>query len=214
MLPGIQPAPSAATYGAPSGRKLGPPRMLSASDVCVLGFSGKRVVGWPDLAARLIALSGDVSPNPGPVLRVLQINLNGWRSRQPALEQFLREHKVDVAVLQETKLSETAASPKSPGYVTLRQDRTVHRRRNPVPQGGLAILVRRGIMHDPSVAMAPLPGGSCLERQAVKIIWSRQEALTIVNLYRPPARNDQRDAAPYTNTWPTSPGTLTRPCRS
>ena len=115
---------------------------------------------------------------------------------------------MDVALIQETKLTARDKTPQTPGFSTLRRDREIHLRGNQQPQGGLAILVRRGIAHE-EVELVPLPQGACLERQSVVIHVPHQEPITLSNIYRPPARraqDDNRDARLHLDGWPTSPG--------
>ena len=180
------------------------------------GFLVRWAADWPDLSAHRIALSGDVHQNPGPSLRILQLNINRWRKHQPALEQFLRENDPDVVVLQETKLTTNVATPKIRGYVTHREDRTVHRvgiRPNGAalpPQGGLATLVKEGVVHQ-RAALPDLPAGAALERLAITVHLPPRETVEMVNLYRPPARaaaDDHRDAGLHLGSWPTTPDTI------
>ena len=141
-------------------------------------------------------------------LRILQVNINGMRGRHPHLQRCLEEHRVDVALVQETKLTARDKTPQTPGYSTLRRDREIHRRGNQQPQGGLAILVRRGIAHE-EVDLGPLPQGACLERQSVVVHVLHQEPITLTNIYRPPARraqDDNREAGLHLDCWPSTPG--------
>ena len=117
---------------------------------------------------------------------------------------------MDVALLQETKLTIRDKTPSTPDFSIFRRDREVHLHGNHQPQGGLAILVRRGIIHE-EARLDPLPDGACLERLAVTLHPPGKEPVTLVNIYRPPARrahNDNRDAGLHLETWPTAPGTL------
>ena len=182
-----------------------------------------RPITEPDVMGGLIAMSGDVHPNPGPQrrsqqhirppppptqrhLRVLQVNVNGWRARQGALEHLLREQRPDVVLLQETKIKPGDRTPPTPGFAALRRDRTIHRGGNAQPQGGLATLVREGLPYE--AIEIGLPGGACLELQGVKVYTNTKTktAVNIFNIYRPPVRTnnerDQRDASLHTASWP------------
>ena len=174
-----------------------------------------------------MTLSGDVHPNPGPrrhqqratrqqvrtTLRILQCNVNGWRTRQPALDQLLRTTNPDVVILQETRLTQRDKTPPTLGYTEHRQDRTVHRAGNDQSQGGLATLVREGLAH----ARTPVPDapqGALVERLAINIQppSKTQEAVDILNIYRPPVRTnnqqDHRDGGLHEELWPTGPSWL------
>ena len=122
----------------------------------------------------------------------------------------MREWEADVICLQETKLATKDKTPPTPDYTVLRQDRTVHRGGAEQPQGGLAILVRRGLHHEPCPVPAA-PPGACLERLAVTVHpQPSKEGITIMNLYRPPVRTnnqqDGRDGGAYVDLWPDQPG--------
>ena len=78
------------------------------------------------------------------------------------------------------------------------------------PQDGLAILVRKGLVHQPHTLPAN-PAGAAVGRLAVKVSYSKTESFTVINIYRPPTRaaaDDHRDGNPHLATWPTSPGTV------
>ena len=57
---------------------------------------------------------------------ICQVNVDGWRGRATVLHKYLEDQKVDVALLQETKMLETTPSVKMEGSQT-RENR---------PQGG------------------------------------------------------------------------------
>ena len=170
----------------------------------------------PDAARRRLYLSGDVESNPGPrqhqsaprqkgSLRVLQLNLNGWRSRRHAVTQALSDWKVDVAVFQETNL-QPKDEVKVPGFTTYRRDRTIHRGRGPTPHGGIMICIRDGIIHDPATPDLPnLPAGAALEALQIMVHPPKSRPLNITNIYRPPGRSaqdDDRDTSPHHQCWP------------
>ena len=174
-----------------------------------------RCLADPDAARHRLLTSGDIETNPGPApqpqrrgLRILQLNLNGWKRRRLVLLQALQEWKVDVAVLQETNLQEKD-DVRVPGF-TYRRDGTVHRGGGPAPHGGLLTLVRSGILHAPATPDLPnLPAGSAPEVLNVTIPPPQSKPVT--NIYRPPGRrahDDALDTSPYTWCWPTGPNTF------
>ena len=125
------------------------------------------------------------------------------------VDKLLRDEEVDVAVFQETKLSKSVSTPKTPGYTCLRLDRAVHRGVAGGPQGGLAILVRDGLPHDPLPRPPGLPVSAALEVQGVRVSLVKEE-VDVWNLYRPPTRgaDDHRDGRLHALTWPATPRTL------
>jgi exonuclease III len=80
--------------------------------------------------------------NGGKALRLAYWNADGVRGRMLELEQFLREHGVDMCLLNETHL-ESGRALRFANYVCHRTDRPTRRGGG----GGTAILDRRGIDH-------------------------------------------------------------------
>ena len=85
----------------------------------------------------------------GERIRILQWNADGIRSKKSELAKVLQENYIDVALIQETKLTRKCKF-EIQGYKTVRKDREEGRDGTQVteqthPGGGLAILVRHGI---------------------------------------------------------------------
>ena len=85
--------------------------------------------------ALLLLLSGDVHPNPGPTVRVGQLNCAGL-TKEKRLSLLRYAADVDVLLLQELKMSEREAL----GF-TLPGFQGIAKARNP-KGGGVAVLVR------------------------------------------------------------------------
>ena len=140
-------------------------------------------------------------------LRVLQLNVNGWRARRTPLEHIISRSDAHIVVLLETKLRPDVRAPIPRGWSLLRQDRANHRvtasnRRQPPCQGGVAILIRHGITHEE--LRSPLPSQSTVEALGARVNTGIGK-LDIWALYRAPVRNspaDGRDAANYIECWP------------
>jgi hypothetical protein len=75
----------------------------------------------------------------GKDLRLACWNANGVRGRKLELEHFLSQHGVDICLLCKTRPNSNQAF-RLANYVCHRTDR-------PTAEGGIAILVRRGIVH-------------------------------------------------------------------
>ena len=75
--------------------------------------------------AKAVATSAEFKTGKAskPVLNILQWNCDTLRSKAEELKIFLREKKVDIFVLQETKLIPKDQTPKIHGYTLIRQDR-------------------------------------------------------------------------------------------
>jgi hypothetical protein len=91
----------------------------------------------------------------------LQFNCNGVKNSLAELNNFLQVHKIKVACLQETRLSDKAKDPKFPGYTLLRKDRPVGN------GGGVAILVHHSINFIPLDTSTLLPGDAIVELQGI-----------------------------------------------
>ena len=135
-------------------------------------------------------------------LKILQLNIDGWRGKVTSLNEFLDEKKIDVALLQETKLMSSTADPSANGWKVHRAERTVHLVQNEQPQGGLAVLVRPGVQSR-RLESLNLPTGAALESLGVSVE-TKHGCMNLWNMYRPPATGgaDVRDAALYLNHWP------------
>jgi exonuclease III len=73
----------------------------------------------------ILLLIRGLPPNPGPHQSnfiFLQININGIRNSFSELSNFLQQHSVEIACIQETRLTVTAKSPVFPGNALLRRD--------------------------------------------------------------------------------------------
>ena len=157
------------------------------------------------------------TPEPAPLprpeprttkrIRILQLNVDGWRSKEKALKKLTHDTAADVLVLQETKLTESAKVPVDKDWTVFREDRKIHRKSTDGEraQGGVAIAVRPGI-DCMKIETIKAPTGSALESVAVKIR-TQTGWMEITNVYRPPAKTgatDNRDASPYLDKWPTN----------
>ena len=145
-------------------------------------------------------------------MRVLQLNLNGWKRRRLILEKTLADWEVDIALFQESNLTAADETPKVRGFAVYRHDRQIHRGERASPHGGLLTLVKEGIKHlQPSTSLPGLPQGSALEVQTTTIHQPRSPGIKLHNVYRPPGRNaldDQRDTELHLDHWPTDENSL------
>ena len=99
----------------------------------------------PALLLRLLPqCAGDIEMNPGPVstptptncLRLMQWNANGISGRITELLTFLHSNNVNIAAIQETKLTNKSKPHKTSGWAAVRLDR--HKNKG----GGLLILIK------------------------------------------------------------------------
>ena len=134
---------------------------------------------------------------------ICQVNVDGWRGRATVLHKYFEDQKVDMALLQETKMLETTPSVKMEGWRDHRQERTVHRVGNQQPQGGVAILTRENLDVQ-RLDKLSLPNQAALESIGVEVK-TKKGRVKIWNMYRPPARGGNsysRDVELYLSGWP------------
>ena len=155
------------------------------------------------LASRLLILAllfiSGLHPNPGPrhsLSTILQFNCNGLRNTAPQLRDFLKQHNVLVACIQETKLSPSARCPSFGDYHLLRHDR---------PRGhggGLGILVHHSVTYRPFDVSRFTANDDTAEIFGINATICGAP-LIILNVYVPPASSCPQgysfDAAPIFN---------------
>jgi len=84
------------------------------------------------------------------------LDADGVSGRKLELKNFLKQHSVDICLLSETFLS--------PGQA-FRLANYVCNRTNKLKAGGIAILIRRGIIQD----LVPVPGLNHLKANAIQV---------------------------------------------
>ena len=142
-----------------------------------------RAAKWK--GAKLLMMCGDIHPNPGPCLKMMQMNVDGMRSRKTELCKLLGDYKPDVMSIQETKLDEDKQVSIS-GYTCFKKDRVTPRRGNNVKGGGLIILVKDCEEFScQEVKLDNINGDNTTERMAIEIIYPKWKC-TVYNVYVPP----------------------------
>ena len=117
-------------------------------------------------------------------LRILQWNAEGLNPKMTELRCFLQEYKIDVALIQETKLTQKSATPTVKGYASVRGDR----KGAEFPGGGLLIYIRENI---------PFVSNGHSQRDTTEVLSiavksTNKKWTTINNIYIPP-RGDAPD---------------------
>ena len=140
-------------------------------------------------------------------LKMVQININGIQNSLVELHQQLIEQSIDIALIQEKKLHPETPDPTIPDYTAYRQDRPIKtkteeeteegnsgknqttkiktKNKSNINGGGLITYVKNDI---PSATIPPpnLPSTSNIESQSINISITKNEKLTLTNLYIPP----------------------------
>ena len=111
-------------------------------------------------------------------LRVLQWNADGLNTKIPELRTFLQDHEIDIAMIQESKLTPTKETPKIQGYISLRADRKYAE----YPGGGLITY----IMDNLAYKSHGRTQRGIVETQSFSIQQSASKWLKFTNVYIPP----------------------------
>ena len=122
-------------------------------------------------------------------IKILQWNADGIGNKHKELGELLKRLKIDVATIQESKLSDRSSTPQWERYTTIRKDRQLMRKGTEMKGGGLLTLVKKDI---PYRRLSGWKGGTT-EGLRVAVDTNRREKITITNIYRPPIRHSEVD---------------------
>ena len=143
----------------------------------------------PALLLRLLLqCAGDIKMNHGPVstptptdcLRLMQWNANGISGEITELLTFLRSNNVNIAAIQDIKLTNNSKPLKSPGWSAVRLDRHKYK------GGGLPMLIKDTIPFVDNTAALPQSPDPHLEQQGFSITMPNRQQLHIHNIHIPP----------------------------
>ena len=124
---------------------------------------------------------GQVStPTPTNCLRLMQWNANGISEKITDLLTFLYSDNVNIAAIQEVKLTNKTKPRKTPGWAAVRFDR--HKNKG----GGLQMLIKDTIHFVDNTAALPQSADHHLEQQGISIAMSNRQQQHIHNIYIPP----------------------------
>ena len=112
-------------------------------------------------------------------LNILQININGIRRKHTELEEYATQHKIDIILIQESKLTPSQKTPTIQSFTPIRTDRRQG------AGGGLITYVKQDITFTQCNNPPNLNTGN-IELQTIKIHLSQNKSLHICNIYIPP----------------------------
>ena len=140
----------------------------------------------------------------GRTIKILQLNSDSILSKFEELKKFVEEKKIDVFVIQETKLIRRDKLPKMPGFAIERQDRHQPKGRESNRGGGLITGVRETLAKKRLLKFSIKGNRDHLtEWLTIEIPTSNNEKVRITNVYIPPANSEasvQREAADDTHS--------------
>ena len=123
----------------------------------------------------------------GRTIKILQLNADSILTKFKELKRFVEREKIDVFVIQETKLIKRDKLPKIPGFAIKRKDRYHPNGQEINRGGGLITGVRE------TLAMKRLPKFSIkgnrdhlTEWLTIELPTSNNEKIRITNVYIPP----------------------------
>jgi len=126
--------------------------------------------------------------NKQTTLNILQWNADGIRTKKTELTRVLHDENIDLALIQETKLSKETNFDVN-GYRAIRKDRETGRSGSRVedektPGGGILILVKDGLAHIERKPHSRHPDDNTTEIQTVEVDKGGKK-LRITNVYIP-----------------------------
>ena len=142
-------------------------------------------------------------PNPPPPnqqnnnnstnVNTLQYNINGIMNKCEELLHYMEKNNIQVAAIQETKLTINSKPKKTPNYTLVRKDRGVNK------GGGLAFLVHRDVNFTLEQEPAILEQDQHLESMTICIPGKENNHLYIRNVYIPPQSSCSQGYVPPLN---------------
>ena len=142
----------------------------------------------PALLLRILLLcAGDIEMNPGTVsipkltncLRPMQWNANGISGKINVLLTYLHINNVNIAAIQESKLTNKNKPLITPGWAAVRLDR--HKNKG----GGLLMLIKDTIPFVDNTATLHQSADPHLEQQGISIAMPNRQQLHVHNIYIP-----------------------------
>ena len=112
-------------------------------------------------------------------LNILQFNCNGLTRKIDEIIHFMTKNEIQIAAIQETKLSTSSKLLKRGEFTIIRQDR----KRN--KGGGIAFLIHDKVQYRTTTLPAPMIPDTHLEQLGI-IVRSGETEIKIINVYVPP----------------------------
>ena len=136
----------------------------------------------------LLQCAGDIKMNPGPVLtptptnclRLMQWNASEISGKITELLTFLHSNNINIAAIQETKLTNKTKPLETPGWAVVRLDRLKNK------GCGLLMLMKDMIPFVDNTAALPQSADPHLEQQGILITMPNRQQLHIHNIYSLP----------------------------
>ena len=134
-------------------------------------------------------------------ITALQWNANGIKGKMMELTVTANKLKLDVIMIQESKLRATDKLPLIPGYSTVRKDRGTDK------GGGLITFIKDDLPFTTIDHPTNVPG-SLLEYLAIRLNTKANKHLVFANVYCPPTRGEQIGSEFNISEFPTNKDTI------
>ena len=142
-------------------------------------------------------------------IKILQWNADSFAAKKEEFKQLLKDLKVDIFMIQESKMTMKDKVPTIPGYTILSKPRTQPRGKEHVRGGGVLMGIRNTIPYREIKSMDIRDTNDGItEWQTFEIPLGRTEKWRITNIYIPSeragdCRGSKEDTVITTKHWPT-----------
>ena len=119
-------------------------------------------------------------------LQILQININGLRTKIDELQVLVTKENIDIVTIQETKLKKTFKTPTLQNFTTVRTDR------DNKDGGGLITYIKDDITFT-EIKTPQLINKDTTELQHIRLHLSTDKKLDLFNIYIPPRQGQHND---------------------
>ena len=134
----------------------------------------------PDLEKSFEDVASQMKTTTKDSLRLLQWNADGLKSKIDELAPRLDALKIDIALIQETKLSKTDRTPYIKGFKSVREDRKAN-----IRGGGLITYIRDSLIYE----IVDRRHKKATEILTIRVRLNRSKWVTATNLYCPPVNS-------------------------
>ena len=136
-------------------------------------------------------------------LTMMQWNADAISSKKEEFKNFILENKIDIYLLQETKLTPKDSTPSIPGYTVVRKDREQLVGQEKARGGGVLIGIRDTIPFRQANFEIRSEDDKITEWATIEIPVRGKSKIRITNLYIPPASsNPGMISNVKTHKWP------------
>ena len=116
-------------------------------------------------------------------IKIIQININGLKSKITELQQLIQQEQADIITIQESKLSDKTTTPKITNYTAIRTDRQNNK------GGGLITYIHSSLTFTENILPTHLDS-NYIELQHITLHINKHTHHNLINIYIPPRNNN------------------------